>query len=50
MKRTIQYSTNVQLWSLEKNLRALGYRKTSDCYWAQIFENDTGCMVILERE
>lgn len=50
MKHTIKYSTNSEGWNLENNLRAQGYRKMDDCYWVQIFENDTGYTVILERE
>lgn len=40
---TITYQTNEQLWSLENAAQAAGYRKTSDCYWAQIFTSaETG--------
>ena len=33
------YETNEQLWKIENELKAKGYRKSSDCYWAQIFSN-----------
>ena len=48
---TITYQTNKQLWSLETTAQAAGYRKTSDCYWAQIFTNpETGDEFCADRE
>ena len=48
---TITYQTNEQLWSLENAAQAAGFRKTSDCYWAQIFANsETGEEFCASRE
>ena len=37
--KNITYETNEQLWKIENELKAQGYTKTNDCYWAQIFSN-----------
>lgn len=39
----ITYQTNEQLWRIESTAASAGYKKTNDCYWAQIFRNpETG--------
>lgn len=43
------YKDNREYEDIKANLMAEGYHKTSDCYWAQIFENADGDMVITER-
>ena len=36
----ITYQTNEQLWRIENTAASAGYKKTNDCYWAQIFRNE----------
>ena len=36
----ITFQTNEQLWKIENAAASAGYRKTNDCYWAQIFRNE----------
>lgn len=50
MKYTINYSENSHLWKMEDIAAEHGYKKTSDCYWTQIFENESGDMIITIRE
>ena len=47
---TIKYTENRELRKLQNELKANGYRKTSDCYWIQTFINDKGNLITLERE
>lgn len=49
--KTITYQSNEQLWRLEDAAQAAGYKKTSDCYWCQIFANaETGDEFCASRE
>lgn len=50
MKIEITYANNAQLWEMENIAKAHGFRKTNDCYWAQIFENAAGDQIITGRE
>lgn len=50
MKIEITYTNNEQLWKMEDIAEAHGYRKTNDCYWAQIFENAAGDQIVTSRE
>ena len=50
MTTTIKYSESRELWKLQDELKANGYRKTSDCYWIQTFIDDKGNLIALERE
>ena len=47
---TIKYTESEELWKLQDELKANGYRKTSDCYWFQTFIDDKGNLIALERE
>ena len=47
---TIKYTEDIELWKLQDELKANGYRKTSDCYWIQTFIDDKGNLIALERE
>ena len=47
----ITYQTNEQLWRIENTAASAGYKKTNDCYWAQIFRNEeTGHEFSTRRE
>ena len=47
----ITFQTNEQLWKIENAAASAGYRKTNDCYWAQIFRNEeTGHEFSTSRE
>ena len=47
----ITFQTNEQLWKIENAAASAGYRKTDDCYWAQIFRNEeTGHEFSTSRE
>ena len=47
----ITYQTNEQLWKIESAAASAGYKKTDDCYWAQIFRNEeTGHEFSTSRE
>ena len=47
----ITYQTNEQLWNIENTAASAGYKKTNDCYWAQIFRNEeTGHEFSTSRE
>lgn len=47
----ITYQTNEQLWKIENAAASAGYKKTNDCYWAQIFRNaETGHEFSTSRE
>ena len=47
----ITYQTNEQLWKIENAAASAGYKKTDDCYWAQIFRNEeTGHEFSTSRE
>ena len=47
----ITYQTNEQLWRIENTAASAGYKKTNDCYWAQIFRNpETGHEFCTSRE
>ena len=47
----ITYQTNEQLWRIESTAASAGYKKTNDCYWAQIFRNpETGHEFCTSRE
>lgn len=46
----INYQTNEEIWKLERELKEKGYKKTSEAYWAQIFEDDNGNRVITTRK
>ena len=50
MTTTIKYSESRELWELQDELKANGYRKTSDCYWIQTFIDGKGNLIALERE
>lgn len=45
----INYKTNEELWEKERLLKKQGFRKTSDCYWVQLF-TDGNIEVSLVRE
>jgi hypothetical protein len=47
--KTIKYSSNEEMWKLESELKANGYKKTSDCYWYQHYTNGEN-EITLERE
>lgn len=45
------YKTNRELWDAENRAKENGFAKTADCYWTQLFRNDsTGEEVALTRE
>lgn len=46
----ISYTTNKQIWKIERTAAEHGYTKTSDCYWAQIFRAEDGSKIITSRE
>ena len=46
----ISYTTNKQIWKIERTAAEHGYTKTSDCYWAQIFRAEDGSENITSRE
>ena len=47
----ITFQTNEQLWKIENAAASAGYKKTNDCYWAQIFRNEeTGHEFSTSRE
>lgn len=46
----ISYTTNKQIWKIERTAAEHGYTKTSDCYWAQIFRAEDGSEIITSRE
>lgn len=46
----ISYTTNEQIWKIERTAAEHGYTKTSDCYWAQIFRAEDGSEIITSRE
>ena len=47
----ITFQTNEQLWKIEHAAASAGYKKTNDCYWAQIFRNEeTGHEFSTSRE
>lgn len=46
----ISYTTNKQIWKIERTAAEYGYTKTSDCYWAQIFRAEDGSEIITSRE
>lgn len=49
--KNITFQTNEQLWKIENAVASAGYRKTDDCYWAQIFRNEeTGHEFSTSRE
>ena len=45
--KKLSYETNEQEWRLEKSLKSKGYKKTSDCYWCQIFEKDNKTITLI---
>ena len=47
---TIKYTESRELWKLQDELKAKGYRKASDCYWIQTYIDDNGNLIALERE
>ena len=47
---TIKYTESIELWKLQDELKAKGYRKSSDCYWIQTYIDDKGNLIALERE
>lgn len=47
---TIKYSRNEQCWRLEDLAKKHGFKKTGDCYWAQIFEKTGSGEITLERD
>lgn len=49
-KIKISYTTNKQIWKIERTAAEHGYTKTSDCYWAQIFSAEDGSEIITSRE
>lgn len=49
-KIKINYTSNKQLWKIERIAAEHGYTKTSDCYWAQIFSAEDGSEIITSRE
>ena len=49
--KNITFQTNEQIWKIEHAAASAGYRKTNDCYWAQIFRNEeTGHEFSTSRE
>ena len=50
MKQTIKQTEDIERRSVERELIEKGYYKTADCYWCQIFEDDNGNKIILDRE
>lgn len=49
--KNITFQTNEQLRKIENAAASAGYRKTNDCYWAQIFRNEeTGHEFSTSRE
>ena len=50
MKQTIKYTEDIEGRSVERELIEKGYYTTADCYWCQIFEDDNGNKIILDRE
>ena len=36
--KTIQYTSNLEMWKLEKELKAQGFVKTADCFWVQHYK------------
>ena len=49
--KNITFKTNEQLWKIENAAASAGYKKTDDCYWAQIFRNEeTGHEFSTRRE
>ena len=47
--KNIKYATTEQFQTIKNTLELLGYKKTSDCYWAQIFTSNDGKEIITER-
>lgn len=45
MKKTsdckVGYNTNEELWKHENRLEELGYKKIADCYWTQVWFNES---------
>lgn len=50
MKYEIVYTTNEELWKMEKIAEFHGYKKTQECYWVQIFEDTNGNHIVMTRE
>ena len=50
MTKTINYTENTELWTMEAIAENNGYIKTADCYWTQIFENANGDRIYTVRE
>lgn len=50
MKYEIVYTTNEELWKIEKIAKSHGYKKTQECYWVQIFEDTNGNHIVMTRE
>lgn len=49
--KTIKINSNEQSWSIGKELRDKGYKRTDNCYWVEIYTHpETGDKVVLERE
>ncbi|MCD8215070.1 MAG: hypothetical protein LUC97_05465 [Clostridiales bacterium] len=46
----INYKTDREYWRLKADLLNKGFKLTADAYWCQIFENDSGEEIILDRE
>lgn len=49
-KIKINYTSNKQIWKIERIAAEHGYTKTSDCYWTQIFSAEDGSEIITSRE
>ena len=49
MGKTYKYRTNEELWRMKDELKALGFKLTADCYWAQLMERGEE-VVKLERD
>ena len=47
---TIKYTSSKELWRIQDELKANGYRKSSDCYWIQTYIDGKGNLIALERE
>ena len=48
---TIKINSNEQSWSIGKELRDKGYKRTDNCYWIEIYTHpETGDKITLVRE
>lgn len=50
MKYEITYTTNNHCWDIEDVAAKHGYNKKEDCYWVQIYRDETGNEIIAVRD